>query len=118
MKRLLLVMLLVFGVGIHAAAPTLRYDASRESPFTIAFDAGQFAACTVYASLTETIELDGKVVPYAPRHCGTLAGGLRQTSYVDDWSFIEPTGGSWDVWAELYDEDGVETRTNVIRLVH
>jgi hypothetical protein len=117
MKRLITIFVLIFVVGIHAAAPRLAYDASKEAPFTITFDTPQFAACTVYQSLTETIEQEGKVVPYAPRHCGMFSTS-RQLMYVDDWAYIIPNGGEWDVWAELYDEQNNQTQTNVVRVKH
>lgn len=126
MKRLMIIFVLVFAVGIHAAAPAISYKAEAEL-FTVTFDAGYVAACTIYQSTIDTIELDGKVVPYAPAHCGPLSVGVEQTAYVDDWDFIVlvdghnvpvPDGGDWDVWAELYTEDGTATRTNVLRLHH
>jgi hypothetical protein len=123
MKRPLLwasaVVALVFVVGIHSAAPRIRHYPQNEAPFLVTFEPGLFgAACTVYQSLTETIVQDGKTVPYAPRHCGGFASEATQASYVDDWAFIIPNGGEWDVWAELYTETGVEARTNTIRVTH
>lgn len=104
--------------------PTLQYDAQLEQPFTVDFPGGgQIAFCTVYTSLTETIEREGVRVPYAPRHGGMLAYGTYQLKYFDDWAYIEPTGQAWDVQAELYAEvagqdDLVTTKTNIVRVIH
>lgn len=120
MKRSLLVIAaLVSVIDIHAAAPRIRYNPQNEAPFLVTFEPNVYeVACTVYQSLTETIEQGGKTIPYAPRHCGIFGDASTQSSYVDDWDFIIANGGEWDVWAELYTQKGVEARTNVIRVKH
>jgi hypothetical protein len=66
----------------------------------VEFSKGADAACSVFTSTFETIEEDGKTVPYEPRHCWILDPGV--TSYNDDWAFIQPNGHPWNVHVEVY----------------
>ena len=108
--------LLVLVVGIHAAAPRISYNENDET-FLVQFDKGFVAACTAYTSHIETIEIDGKTVPYEPRSCGMLELWIDQIQYVDDWP-IAPNGGEWSVYAELYREDGSQETTNTVVVKH
>ena len=114
---LLLVTVLQTGIGIT-------YNAMDKKPFTIQFPAGAAEACTVYHSLFETIVEDGKTVPYEPKHCWFFASN-KETSYQDDWNFIEKNGHSWDVHADIFydviEHGGSSVKmisTDIIRVEH
>lgn len=89
--------------------------------FIVSFPKGADGACTVYKSLTETIEDEGKQVPYTPRHCW-LFEDPSLTEYDDDWSMITANGGNWEVSAEVfYPQQGGTYReevTNVLTVKH
>lgn len=112
--------LIVWGLLVATVppSPTIQPN-STTSPttFLVAFERGAASACTVYRSRTETITQDGKTVPYAPRHCWLLAPDL--STYTDDWAYISPDKGDWDIFAEVYYDrpKGTETRTtNLLRV--
>lgn len=85
---------------LMAMSTLISYNADHARPFTITFPKGAVEACTVYTSTIETIEQDGKMVPYAPKHCWILLDN-GMTSYDDDWNFIVPNGGDWKVHADI-----------------
>lgn len=108
----------ILAAVLASTSPTIVPDnTTKPEHFTVSFDRGAVSACTVFKSLTETIEEDGQTVPYAPRHCWFLSP--NSTSYVDDWAFITKPDGTpwdsdWDIHAEVsYDDQTL--KTNVLR---
>lgn len=105
------------GTVIARCQPSVRLTATTER-IHVEYLNGQFDyACTVYTSTSERIILDGKDVPYAPRHCQFI--DKRKGSYEDDWEYIKPNGGEWDVQAILWDTDKgeqVQAISNVARV--
>ena len=87
----------------------------------VEFPKGAVDICIYFVSKTETIERDGEQVPYGPSHCW-LNDDENLEGIDDNWSFIEPNGSEWDVYALIYydvpGEKPIELSTNHILLVH
>lgn len=85
----------------------------------VTFPRGVTDICVWFVSSIETIERDGEVIPYAPTHCW-LVDDDDLGEIEDNWSFIEPNGGEWDVYARLYytmpDDTVQELETNHIKV--
>jgi len=72
LKSLIVATLLALtAVAATPSAPKLSYDEATKQ-FTATFDKGAEWACLAYASTTETIEQEGKTVPYVFHFCGPL----------------------------------------------
>lgn len=117
---------MIFWSGVALSQPNLVHRPDNpKAPFEVSFSPGAIWACTVYTSKTETIEEvqpngSTKRVPYAPRHCWELLESA--TSYEDDWAYIIPNKGAWEVWAELYypqqgSQDVVGIESNRVEVV-
>lgn len=116
--------MLMFAIGyaavkvFGASNPVLTYD-QKADRFLVSFpEGGFFYACTHFKSLKETIIMDGKEVSYEPYDCGILAGGEKQTSYVQPWGFVVPNGGEWEVEAILQTEDATAYPSNKVTVIH
>lgn len=112
MKSILVVVMLLLNAAVplsQTAPPdlklplgvaTLKVDlfSPAQSIRVIGLPADTIGACTLYASLDETLE----GAPYVPRHCwfGEFVGG----TYTDDWDYV-PTGHTYDVSVEYQTED-------------
>lgn len=103
MKLILTIFLTIQAIGV----PTLTYNQKAET-FATTFTPGAVWACIDFKSHTQTIEQEGKQIPYEPRKCYGLDEAT--TLLTDDWSYINctltdinkgqvdcPAGDTWDV---------------------
>ena len=96
-------------------APLITYSEQAKT-FTVRFEAGASWACVAYESKSETIEQEGKTVPYAFHFCGPVSKEVSvlkvswegANCYVWDTTDDCPSGGLWDVYAEVQYENPVD----------
>ena len=84
----------------HPPAIQVVVGADKETTFMVEFPKGAADACTWFVSEKETIVRDGETVPYSPTHCWLMDEDVQE--FDDDWAFIKPNGGKWDVFVRIY----------------
>lgn len=100
----------ILALFLAAGSPALQItDAGK---FHVDYKLGAAQLCLIYHSMTESIELNGKTVPYEPARCWMLDENDKDTSFETDWGPVEPDGGDWQIHATLayWTKDGeIET---------